>query len=136
MPSTLLKAVMVRAVEVKAWPVAGSVICQAPVITIARAVIEQVTMVSMKVPVMPISPWRAGSAVLAAEWASDPVPSPASLEKMPRATPNWIPLATAAPAKPPAAAWPEKALWKIRATAWGRALDLAAESRATRRRYK
>ena len=59
----------------------------APVTTIARPVIVQMTIVSMKVPVMHTSPCRAGSFVLAAAAAIGAEPRPASFEKMPRATP-------------------------------------------------
>jgi hypothetical protein len=41
----------------------------------------------------------------------------ASLEKIPRVTPQRKACATAAPANPPTAAWPVNALWKIRAKA-------------------
>ena len=48
---------------------------------------EQTTIVSMKVPIMPISPLRTGLALIPAACAMPAVPSPASFEKMPRATP-------------------------------------------------
>ena len=47
------------------------------------------------------------------------LPRPASLEKMPRAMPNWIAIMTAVPANPPTAAWPVKADSMIRAKAPG-----------------
>ena len=62
----------------------------APVTTIARPVIVQMMIVSMKVPVMQTRPWRAGSFVLAAAAAMGAEPRPASFEKMPRAMPFCI----------------------------------------------
>ncbi|MNN82000.1 hypothetical protein D3C81_1988850 [compost metagenome] len=79
------------------------------------------TMVSMKVPSMPIRPERTELWVVPAAWAMPAVPRPASLEKMPRATPKRIAAITAAPAKPPLAAAGLKAWWKISAKASGMA---------------
>ena len=59
----------------------------APERTIVRPVMVQITVVSMKVPVIDTSPWRAGSCVFAAAAAIGSDPRPASFEKMPRATP-------------------------------------------------
>ena len=59
----------------------------------------------MKVPSMATVPWRTGLSVLAAAWAMGALPSPASLEKMPRATPEPDGRRiTVAPANPPPAA--------------------------------
>ena len=60
---------------------------QVPPITMTSPVIVQITMVSIKVPVMHTSPWRTGSLVLAAAAAMGAEPSPASLLKIPRAMP-------------------------------------------------
>ena len=62
----------------------------APVTTIARPVIVQMTIVSMNVPVMQTRPCRAGSFVFAAAAAIGAEPRPASFEKMPRAMPFCI----------------------------------------------
>ena len=48
---------------------------------------EQTTMVSKNVPIMPIRPLRTGFEVTPADCAMPAVPRPASFEKMPRATP-------------------------------------------------
>jgi hypothetical protein len=94
--------------------------------TITRPVTVQITRVSMKVPIMATVPWATGSSDCAAAWAMGALPSPASLEKMPRATPNWMAATTVAPAKPPAAAVGEKAWVTISPRAgptwsrWGR----------------
>ena len=62
-------------------------LCQAPVTISTRPVIVQTISVSMKVPIMPISPDSAAWRVRPAACAMPAVPRPASLEKMPRATP-------------------------------------------------
>ncbi len=95
---------------------------------IARPVIEQMMMVSMKVPSMPIRPERTGHLLVPAAWAMPAVPRPASLEKMPRATPKRIAAITAAPAKPPVAATGLKADWKISANAPGMASKLTTST--------
>ncbi|MNF88524.1 hypothetical protein D3C84_710210 [compost metagenome] len=82
---------------------------QTPEQMIARPVRLQMTMVSIKVPSMPIMPERTALLVVPAAWAIPAVPRPASLEKMPRATPKRIAAMTAAPAKPPVAATGVKA---------------------------
>ena len=82
----------------------ASVSIHMPEETIARPVIEQTTSVSMKVPSIAMVPWRTGSVVAAAAWAIGALPSPASFEKTPRATPKRIAAQTAAPVNPPAAA--------------------------------
>ncbi len=77
---------------------------QTPLTMIARPVKVQTMMVSMKVPIMPIRPENTGSRVAPAACAMPAVPSPASFEKMPRATPFCIASITPAPRKPPLAA--------------------------------
>lgn len=67
----------------------------------------------MKVPSIPIRPERTALWVVPAAWAMPAVPRPASLEKIPRATPKRIAAITAAPAKPPVAAIGVKAWVKI-----------------------
>ena len=84
-----MKASMERAAPV-------SPLLQAPVRIITNAVMVQTMMVSMKVPSMPIMPCCTGSLVCAAAWAMGALPRPASLEKMPRATPKRIAAHTAA----------------------------------------
>ena len=59
----------------------------APVITSIKPVIVQTIMVSTKVPVIDTSPCLTGSFVFAAAAAIGAVPSPASFEKIPLATP-------------------------------------------------
>jgi len=61
--------------------------CHTPETTIARPVMLHTTMVSKNVPIMPIRPLRTGSLLMPAACAMPAVPRPASLEKMPRATP-------------------------------------------------
>mgnify|MGYP000496930281 CR=1 FL=1 len=70
---------------------------------------EQMMIVSMKVPVIEIRPCSAGHFVLAAAAAIGAEPRPDSLEKTPRATPFCMAIMTVEPAKPPAAAAPVKA---------------------------
>lgn len=60
---------------------------QASVTMIVKAVKLTTTRVSMKVCVIDTSACRTGWVVLAAAAAMPPVPSPDSLEKIPRATP-------------------------------------------------
>ena len=62
--------------------------CHAPVITITKPVTLHTIMVSKNVPVIEIKPWRTGSFVCAAAAAIGAEPKPASLEKIPRATPS------------------------------------------------
>ncbi len=90
-----------------------SPLLQAPVMMIKRAVRVQTQMVSMKVPSIPTTPCRTGSWVRAAAWAMGALPSPASLENTPRATPNRRTWAMAAPVNPPVAAVPVNASVKI-----------------------
>jgi len=52
--------------------------------------------------------------VFAAAWAIGELPSPASLEKTPRAIPKRMAAESVAPAKPPVAAVPLNAWVKIR----------------------
>ena len=54
------------------------------------AVRVQMTMVSAKTSKMPNIPCLTGLLVSAQAWAMEPVPRPASLEKMPRETPFCI----------------------------------------------
>ena len=76
---------------------------------ITRPVNVQTTMVSIKVWVMDTRPWPTGFLVLAAAAAIGELPSPDSLENIPRATPILTVCANVAPRKPPAAATGEKA---------------------------
>ena len=78
-------------------------------ITITSPVMVHTTSVSIKVPSMAIRPCSTGSSVFAAACAMGALPRPASLEKMPRATPKRIAAQIVAPAKPPVAAEPENA---------------------------
>ncbi|CPO47017.1 hypothetical protein FR5810_02489 [Bordetella pertussis] len=55
--------------------------------TITSPVIEQITMVSMNVPIMPIRPDCTALLLVPAACTIPAVPRPASLEKIPRATP-------------------------------------------------
>lgn len=66
------------------------------------------TMVSAKTSKMPNRPCRTGSCVSAQAWAIEPVPRPASLEKMPRATPFCM-LVKKLPTTPPVTAMGWKA---------------------------
>ena len=77
---------------------------QTPVPMMVNPVIVHTTRVSMKVWVMDTRACVTGSFVCAAAAAMPALPRPDSLEKMPRATPNWTAWRTMAPAKPPAAA--------------------------------
>ncbi len=105
-----------------------SPLVQTPEQMMARPVIEQMMMVSMKVPIMPMMPERTELVVVPAAWAIPAVPRPASLEKMPRATPKRIAAMTAAPAKPPVAAIGVKAWVKIRLKAVGIASTLTTST--------
>ena len=90
-----------------------------PVNIMTSPVIVQTTSVSIKVPSIATSPCSTGSLVLAAAWAIGALPSPASLENIPRATPKRIAAQTVAPAKPPAADAPLNALSMMVASAPG-----------------
>ena len=79
----------------------------------------QTMRVSIIVPSMATSPCSTGSFVCAAACAIGALPKPASFEKIPRATPKRIAAHTVAPAKPPAAEAPLKALSIIVANAAG-----------------
>ena len=59
-------------------------------ISITKAVIEQMMIVSKNIPDMETSPWLKGLSVCAAAWAIGVLPNPASLEK----TPLMIPIKT------------------------------------------
>jgi hypothetical protein len=78
----------------------------------------QMTIVSMKVPVMVTNPCLTGSFVLAAAAAMGALPRPASLEKIPRAI-HFCMATNTVPTAPPARADPVKADLTIRATAPG-----------------
>ena len=84
----------------------------APVTTMARPVMEQMTIVSMNVPVMLTRPWRTGSLVLAAAAAIGAEPRPASLLKMPRAIPFCIAMKMV-PTTPPVTALGLNAAWMM-----------------------
>ena len=90
--------------------------CHAPVRTIERPVIVQMTMVSMNVPVMLTRPCLTGSFVLAAAAAMGALPRPASFEKMPRATPFCIAM-NIVPTAPPVTAFGANAASTMTATA-------------------
>ena len=66
---------------------------QEPVITMHRPVMVQITIVSIKVPVIDTRPWRTGSLVFAAAAAIGAEPKPASLEKIPLAIPICMAMA-------------------------------------------
>ena len=76
---------------------------QAPVMTMHRPVMVQITMVSIKVPVIDTRPCRTGSLVWAAAAAIGAEPRPASFEKMPRAMPFCMAMVTL-PTTPPVTA--------------------------------
>ena len=106
----------VSAAPVKPVP-PSPVTVQAPEVRITSAVMVQTRMVSINVPNIATMPCRTGLFVLAAAWAIAAEPKPDSLENTPRATPNRMAAATAAPAKPPVAATGVKAYEKIKARA-------------------
>ncbi|MNG04105.1 hypothetical protein D3C84_872160 [compost metagenome] len=120
----------------KAWLVMAAPLkspLHTPVTTRVRPVMVQMMMVSMKVPVMETSPCSTQESVLAAAAAMGAEPSPDSLEKTPRATPDWIASMMPAPTKPPVAAWPVKALSITSMTASGSALALFTSTPAQAR---
>ena len=79
------------------------------------------TKVSTKTSKIPMSPWRTGWSTWAVAWIMGADPQPASLLNTERESPTLMAWVTVAPRNPPKAALPVKALWKIRATAAGRA---------------
>ena len=79
----------------------------------------QIINVSIKVPSIAIVPCLTGLLVAAAAWAIGAEPKPDSLEKMPLETPMRKANITVAPAKPPVAAVPLKALSTINTNAAG-----------------
>ena len=81
----------------------------------------QIMMVSIKVPVMEISPCSAGHFVFAAAATIGALPRPDSLENKPRAIPLRIANIIVAPKKPPVAAVPVKASCRTIAIAPGSA---------------
>lgn len=85
---------------------------QAPVTTMARPVMEQMIIVSMKVPVMHTRPWRTGSFVFAAAAAIGAEPRPASLLKIPRAIPFCMAMKIV-PTTPPVTALGLNAAWMM-----------------------
>ena len=100
--------------------------------TIVSPVMVQTTSVSMKVPVMEISPCLTGSRVDATAAAMGAEPSPASLEKMPRAIPICI-ATSMLPAAPPATARGLNAPTKICSNAAGMAVILAKRTMSPKR---
>ena len=78
----------------------------------------QTIIVSINVPVIETKPCRTGSLVRAAAAAIGALPSPDSLEKIPRAIPFCIAIIIA-PNAPPAAASKPKALRKIKTITLG-----------------
>ncbi len=74
-----------------------------PLQSTTSAVSVQMTMVSMKTSKIPKNPCLTGFFVSAHAWAMEPVPSPASLEKIPRDTPFFI-LRNILPTTPPVTA--------------------------------
>ena len=76
---------------------------QTPVTRMAKPVMEQTMMVSMKTSSMPMEACCRGDLAVAAAWAMGVEPRPASLEKIPRATPMRMVRSTVAPANPPSA---------------------------------
>ena len=107
---------LAKAKEVISMPLPASGLFQAPVTTITRAVMLQITTVSMKGSSSETKPSRTGSIVEAAEWAIGAEPQPASLLKAARRKP-WI----KTPAKPPAPACQLKASRTMVAKAAGTA---------------
>ena len=111
-----------KACDVRAAPV--SPLVHAPEAMMARAVKEQMMIVSMKVPSIATRPWLTGPLVDAAACAMGADPRPASFENTPRATPKRMAAQTAAPAKPPVAAEGVKAWVKIKPKAAGISVTL------------
>src|SRR5699024_6794385 len=77
---------------------------QTPETKTTNAVVLQMSKVSTTISLIPQNACRTGWSVLAAAWAIDDVPSPASLESIPRANPQQLVVANAAPNVPPTAA--------------------------------
>ena len=84
-----------------------------PVTPTIRAVIVQTIIVSRKTSVTPAIPSLQGCSTIAEPWAKGAVPSPASLEYIPRVIPYCKALAITYPPVPPATAFKEKASLKI-----------------------
>ena len=91
--------------------------------TMESPVSVQITIVSIKVPVMLTSPCLTGSFVCAAAAAIGALPRPASFEKIPRATPFCI-ATNILPTTPPVIAFGEKAATTIVLNAIGTSLIL------------
>ena len=108
--------------------------CHAPVITIESPVRVQITIVSINVPVILTSPCLTGSLVCAAAAAIGALPRPASLEKMPLATPFCI-ATSILPTAPPVIALGENAASTIILNAAGTLVILAITKTATNNTY-
>ena len=92
-----------------------------PVETMTRQVMLHTTKVSTKTSKIPMSPCFTGWSTWAVAWIMGAEPQPASLLNTERESPTLMAWVTVAPRKPPKAAVPVKAVWKIRAKAPGRA---------------
>ena len=104
---TVLKAISVNAL-------ASTPTSFHPSVTInVNPVNVQMTKLSINVPVIETNPCSAAHSVFAAAAAIGALPSPASFEKTPRATPLRMAIDTVAPANPPTAAIGVNALLKI-----------------------
>jgi hypothetical protein len=82
-------------------------------------------MVSIKVPVIAMSPFREGSLDFEADWAMPADPNPDSLESRPLLMPWLIVSLIVTPTIPPPIAFTEKADVKIVVRAAGRLMILA-----------
>ena len=80
-------------------------------------------------------PWWTALFVSAQAWAMEPVPRPASLEKIPRETPFFM-LKNMLPMMPPVAAWGVNALLKIMANTAGTRLICKITTPIARITYK
>ena len=93
--------------------------CHRPEVRITRPVMVHMTMLSKNTSKEPHRPWRAGWSLAAVAWAMGAEPLPASWVNTPRAIPMRQAYITVAPRKPPVAAVPVKASWKMLAKAAG-----------------
>ena len=80
--------------------------------------------VPKKVDVIATNPCRIGSLDLTVAVAIGALSRPASLVKIPLATPCWMTFLIVIPVIPPASAWLEKAIWTIDRIARGISLIL------------
>ena len=96
--------------------------------TITIPVIVQIIIVSKNVPVIDISPCLAGELVFAAAAAIGALPSPASFENTPLATPLLIIEVIATPKSPPPTAFVVNADLNISPTAAGIAVKLNSKT--------